>query len=328
MERKLYTKQEVIKFISEEKKMVLSASENMLDQLPKGDWIGGTSPYFMDIDGGKITKEKIFVDDLTGVAIDFKIETYDKDNIKNIALNSFKNGFTVLIIPLDSEVGNEFGINSLTYDKIFDNPIVGHVAGFDIAKAGEESPKVYNGQSNEKITNNGVAIHIELPENKVARVEILNLFSIDKSSPEIKFPKNSFTQSECSINGKKENIAEFFNKINHKEGTPIISDCNGAIINRDVREINLEKKEVTFYTPIYHDDVYYLSNKIDDFQKSFDENLKTENVNIPYSCVCVSYYFNANLENKKIQTEGVFAFGEIAFQLLNQTLVFLEIDEV
>jgi len=327
MKRKLYTKQEVIKFISEGKKMVLSASENMLDQLPKGSWIGGTSPYFMDTDVGKFTKEKIFVDNLTDVATDFKIETYDKHSIKNIGVNSFKNGFTVLIIPGDGDTHFEFGVNSLTYDKIFNNPVVGFIAGFDLAELGQASPKVYNGETNEKITSNGVAIHIKLPDNKVARAEILNIDTIDSTSPKIKFPTTSFTQSECTINGEKSNIADYLSKIKYKEGLPIIADYNGALINRDIKVIDKEKKEVAFFSPVFHDETYYLANVIDNYHELFGEKLKTENLNILYSCICVSYYLLGNLENKTIQAEGVFAFGEIAFQLLNQTLVFLEIDE-
>ncbi|MEA2042325.1 MAG: hypothetical protein U9N85_07210 [Bacteroidota bacterium] len=328
MKRKLYTKQEVIKFISEGKKMVLSASEKMLDVLPKGNWIGGTSPYFMDTDVGKFTEEKIFVDDLTHIATDFKIEKYDKDNIKNIAINSFKNGFTVLIIPGESDTHFEFGVNSMTYDKIFNNPVVGFIAGFDLDRIGELSPKVYNGQENEKILNDGVAIHIKLPDNKVARAEILNLDTINRNSPEIKFPTTSFTQSECTINGDKANITDYLSKIEYKEGLPIIADYNGALINRDIKVIDKKKKEVTFFSPVFHDEIYYLANVIDNYHELFGKKLKTESLNIPYSVICVSYYLLGNLENKKIQAEGVFAFGEIAFQLLNQTLVFLEIDEV
>lgn len=328
MERKLYTKSEVIKFISEGRKMVLSADETILDQLPKGNWIGGTSPYFMDKTAGIFSKEKIFVDDLTNVGINFKIEKYDKNSIKNIATNSFINGFVVLIIPGDSDVHFEFGINSLTYDKIFDNPVVGYIAGFDLKDIGKVSPKVYNGLENEKLESHGIAIHIELPKNKIARAEILNLDTIDKKSPEIRFPQTSFTQSECTINGKKSNIADFLSEINYKEGLPIIANYNGALINRDIKVIDKEKKEVAFFSPVFHDETYYLANVIDNYYDLFHQKLKTENLDIPYSCVCVSYYLLGNLENKKINVEGVFAFGEIAFQLLNQTLVFLEIDNI
>lgn len=308
--------------------MVLSANEKTLDQLPKGNWIGGTSPYFMDKIEGVFSTEKIFVDDLTDTATNFKIEIYDKNSIKNIANNSFENGFTVLIIPGDSDTHFEFGINSLTYDKIFENPVVGFIAGFDLDKLGTASPKIYNGQEKEKNNEKAVAIHIELPDNKIARAEILNLDTIDKNSPKIKFPKTSFTQSECTINGEKSNIAAFLSKINYKEGLPIIADYNGALINRDIKLIDNKKKEVAFFSPVFHDETYYLANVIDNYHELFSEKLKTEGLTIPYSCICVSYYLLGNLNGKKINTEGVFAFGEIAFQLLNQTLVFLEIDEV
>ena len=327
MERKLYTKLEVIEFIRAGKQLVLSGDEDLLDQLPKGNWIGGTSPYFMDNNGGVFSTGKIFVDDFTNIASGFKIESYDKNSIKKIAAESFHNGFIVLIIPGDSETLFEFGINSLSYDKIFDNPVVGFVAGFDMAKMGKSSPKVYNGLTGEKLDKNGIAIHIQLPEGKVARAEILNLDTIDINSPRIRFPITSFTQSECTVNGDKTNIAEFLTHIKYKEGLPLISNYNGALINRDIKKIDIEKKEVVFFSPVFNDETYNLANVIDNYFQLFNEKLDNQGKDVVYCSLCVSYYFLGKLENKKINAEGVFAFGEIAYQLLNQTLVFLSLDE-
>ncbi len=328
MERRLYSKEDVLGFIAEGRTMVLSASENLLDELPAGNWIGGTSPYFMDKEAGQFTTEKIFVDDFTNIGTNFKIGKYDKTNMKNIALDAFGNGFSVLIVPGDSSASFEFGVNSLTYENIFNNPIVGFVAGFDLAQLGTASPKVYNGKTKEKLPDDGVVLHVELPANKVARAEILNLDTIDTKSPAIRFPKTSYTQGECTIDGKAANIAEFLTEIKYKPLMPIIANYNGALINRDIKIVDTHKNEVTFFSPVFHDETYYLANFIDNCHELFGEKLVTQGRNIPYCCICVSYYGMGNLENKKIQAEGVFAFGEIAFQLLNQTLVFLEIDEI
>lgn len=327
MERKLYTKEEVIKFISEGKKMVLSAGENILDQLPKGDWIAGTSPYFMNTDAGICTENKIFVDDFTNTVEDVKIKKYNKNNIKNIAVDAFENGLTVLILSMDSDTLVEFSINSFNYEEIFTNPIVGFVAGCNFEELSKTCPKSYNGQTGEKYNEEAVAIHFKLPHNKVARTEIINLETIDENSPQIQFPKTSFIQSECTIDGKEYNIADFLHKKNYKENYPIIANYSGALINRDVKKIDVENGEVSFYAPVFSDETYYLANLVDNYQELFINKASTRDFNITYSCACVSYYLMGNLENKKIDIEGVFAFGEIAFQLLNKTMVYVEIDE-
>lgn len=328
MERKLYSKQDVEKFISAGNKMVLTADENILKQLPKGNWVGGTTPYFMDKKAGIITKELIFVDDFTEIAVDFKIEQFSKENIQNIALNAYENGFSVLILPLDAPVYYEFALNSLTYQQIFQNPVVGYVAGFDFADFGNATAKVINGQTLQMSENEAIALHIQLPENKIARAEILNLDTIAPNSDTIVFEKTSFVQSDCFINGKKRNLAEYLFETKYKETAPrpLIANTNGALINRDIKNIDLEKKEVSFFSPVYAQDKYYLTNIIVDYQTLFNFELTKIELKPLYTAICVSYYLLGNFENKKINIEGVFAFGEIAYQLLNKTLVMLIID--
>lgn len=328
MKRQLYTKEEVVGFIKEGKVLVLSADEKMLNDLPKGNWIGGTSSYFMDTEGAVLCTDKIFVDDFTDIATGFKIETYTENSINNIALNTFVNGFIVIVIPTDTEVHSEFALNSLTYKNVFNNPLVGYVAGYDLQRTNEKlSSYVYNGLNQDKITDQAIALHIELPKNKIARAEILNIDTIDKSSPKIQFPRTGFLQSECLIDGKLSNIAEYFNKINY-DGLPIIANNNGALINKDIKNISADAKEVSFYSPIFNDETYFLVNNVDDYQKVFEKRLQIEELDVPYSCLCVSFYLRGNLNGKKINTEAVFTFGEIAFQLLNKTVVYLEIDDV
>ncbi len=330
MERKLYTKNEVIDFISKRKTMVLSADETILTQLPKGNWIGGTTPYFMDKTAGTLSKEMIFVDDFSEIAIDSKIELFTEKQISDICRNSFENGFTVLILPLGADVYTNFGLNSLEYEHIFKNPVVGFVAGFDFDDLGKAQAKVISGQDLDLVSDKAVAIHIQLPTNKIARAEIFNLDTIQPNSVEIVFPKTSFTQSECTINGIKANLAEYLTQIQYKEKAPrpLIANTNGALINRDIKNIDLENKEVSFFSPLYEGDTYYLANIINDYQADFNERLKELENKPVYCSICVSYYLLGNLENKNINIEGAFAFGEIAFQLLNKTLVFLQLDTI
>jgi hypothetical protein len=46
--------------------LMLAGEENLLAALPPGNWIGGTSPYFMAREGGCLCKDKIFVTQIPG----------------------------------------------------------------------------------------------------------------------------------------------------------------------------------------------------------------------------------------------------------------------
>ncbi len=346
MKRQLYSIDEVVQFIEEGRYLVISGGEDILSKLPKGNWIGGTSTYFMNVDHAVHTKNKVFVDDLTDIGINYDIRLYSNEDIKNIAVDAFDNGFTVVIIPNGSSVYNEFSLHSLSYDQIFNNPVVGFISGvledevaerYGIGNACDNNenksdkvylPLVFDGRMPKMYGDYAVAIHVELPDNKMARAEVLNVETIDKKSPTITFPKTSFTQSDCLINGEKHNIADFLIEVGYQSNYNLVADYNGFIVSRDIKEINPLMKEVSFFSPVFDDEVYYLANRIDDYKELFDKNLLYYNKdNVPYSCICISYYMRGSLNNKKINMEGVFGFGEIAFHTLNRTLVFLEIDE-
>ncbi len=322
--RKSYTIDEVTSFINNGRILSLSGDEKILNKLPKGSWIAGTTPYFMDTVGGLFTEERIFVDDLTDFVEDVKIKIYDKQNIENIATDGFDNGFTILILPLNSDALTQFAYNSLNFKEIYKNPIIGYVAGMNLKLLGSQTAKTYYGPNTKQLENEGVAIHVKLKNNQIASTEIINLNTIDENSPTIIFPKTDFTQSKCTINGKDSNIADFITEIDYR--LPLIADYQGALINRDIKNINTKQKEVSFFSPLFKEEKYRLVNQIDNYHKKFIDSLQNVNTEqIAYSTVCVSYLGLGKLEGKQIPVTGPFAFGEISYMLLNQTLVYLKI---
>ena len=60
----LITLEETIAMINEGKILHIAADGSLLDKLPKGKWIGGTTPYFISDVGGILTKDKLFVDEI------------------------------------------------------------------------------------------------------------------------------------------------------------------------------------------------------------------------------------------------------------------------
>ena len=326
MERKLYTPQEVTEFITKGKKLVLTADEKLLDKLPKGNWIAGTIPYFMDKDGGIKSKEKIFVDDFTSFVDDFKISNYTAKTIKNIATDGFENGFTVLVISANSQAHIDFSLNSFDYENIFKNPIIGYIAGIDLDNTTTDKAYTYSGTNNEKSNDNAVAIHFKLPDNKIANVEIINIFHRCKNSPIVKFPKTGFVQSKCTIDNKEVNLADYIIENNIDIKFPLIENQNGALINKSFMKIDEQTKEVEFYAPVFNDVDYVFAEKIDNYVEKLNFATVDKREDIKYSCNCILNYLFGELENKKIKLSGATTFGEIAYQLLNQTQILLKIE--
>ncbi|NJK84617.1 MAG: hypothetical protein HC906_00165 [Bacteroidales bacterium] len=87
----------VNRLIKNNRILVLAGDEKLLAQLEKGNWIGGTIPYFMGDEGGCMTKEKIFVSDFTDYMSDNKIVLYDEKNIHDIVSDQFESGFPILL---------------------------------------------------------------------------------------------------------------------------------------------------------------------------------------------------------------------------------------
>jgi hypothetical protein len=324
MQKKLYTIAEVSEQILHGAKLVLSADESVLDQLPAGNWIGGTIPYFMTDEGGTFSKDKIFVDDMSSYGLDFTLKTYSQNDIHTITENSYENGFTILILPSGSGIHESFSINSMTYKDIFFKPITGYVSGFDLNLLGEATAKTYYGPDQARYEDRGVAMHVKIPEEKFAKIEIFNLMEIDDNSDIITFPKTAFLQTDCMINGKPANLAEYLTERNYAPGLPLIANYNGALINRSIEKVDAENKSVLFYAPVFSDEVYRLAKPIDNYYEEFQKRIEFyPDEEVIYSMLCVVYYVVGELENKKLPVSGSFTFGEVGYQLLNQTLVYL-----
>ena len=327
MERKLYTKEEVIKFIESNRYMVLTADENLLAALPKGNWIGGTIPYFMDIQGGILTKEKIFVDDFTSLGVDFRIIEFDETDIKEIANTSFGNGFTILLLPGESAILEKYALYSDNYVNIFRNPVTGYVTGCDVNEASTAIPKVFNGTTRKKYSGKAIALHVKLPDKKIARIEIVNIFKPIENSDIITFPETGFKQTECYVNGEKRFLTEYLEEKKYDTQLPLIANQAGAMINKSFRELNNETKEVKFFAPLQAYEKYMLAQKVIDYGKQFAKEIhkipQTE-----FVCNCILNHLYGKFEGKRINLNWTTTFGEIAYQLLNQTLVYLTIDEI
>ncbi len=314
--------------INEGRVLSLAGDEKMLSQLPSGNWIAGSIPYFMDEEKGVFSQDKIYVNELNTYDDEFYITVYDENTIKNIVTDSFSNGYTILIIPAFQKVHQEYSINAENIDGLFDNAITGWVSGMDLNS--DSVPKTYNGVLDVEYPDKAVAIHVKLPENKFAQIEIVNIFEQNKNNDIIEFLDDSFDVVQCRINGKITLLTAYIEENEIDTQLPLIADYSGALINVCIKEVNFERGVVSFYGPVFKGKKYLFSEDIPSYIDKFQE--ATEDISTDeteFSCNCILNYLYGGLEDKKINnTKGPITFGEIAYNLLNQTLVLLTIEDV
>jgi hypothetical protein len=89
------------------------------------------------------------------------------------------------------------------------------------------------------------------------------------------------------------------------------------------------KMDVEFFAPVFAGIQYRFANPVEDYIQSFGQQLaKMKDTPVTLSCNCILNYLYAELEGK--QTGGIvgpITFGEIAYILLNQTLVYLSVTD-
>lgn len=321
----LLSVEKVTEKIKAGKTLYLAGDEKLLKALPKGKWIGGTIPYFMDDYGGKSTSAEIFVTEQPDYVSGCTIKMYQAEELENIPEDSVENGYTVLIIPALSEVHIIYANEAPEYEKIYDRQIIGWISGVDLKDLGKVTPKVINGETGEITDKKAVALHAELPKEMYATIGIINIFK-QGNGDTIIFDKEGFSVTDCYIKGKKQNFCDYLLDKKADLKNPLVADYLGALVNVSFQSIDEKNKTVNFYAPVFKGTEYKLAAPIENYVTKFDESIPKGLDRIVFSCNCILNYLYGELEGKKTgNITGPITFGEIAHQLLNQTLVYLNI---
>jgi hypothetical protein len=308
--------------IASGKRLIIAGEKKLLESLPKGEWIGGSIPYFMDDSGGKTSRELIYANEIPAAVSAAKISSYGVADLKKIPVDSPENGFTYLILPATSPVHLEYAQNAPAYPGLFLKPIFGWISGVHLDDLGKIKPCVFDGKTGKCSDSDAIAMHCSLPAGKMAQIGIVNLFK-PGAGDSIRFEKTGFTVAEALVNGKEVNFAEYVrsNKIDTK--LPLVADYAGAMVNVSFQAVNAAT--VDLYAPVFVGVEYKIAGPVGDYVKEFNAAIPAK-VSAELSCNCILNFLYSELEGKRTPgIQGPITFGEIAYQLLNQTLVYLTI---
>lgn len=326
-ENQLLSKEEVVGKIEQGEYLVLAADEEVLGSLPAGNWIAGTIPYFMADEGGIVARDKIFVNSINGVLPSNppRIMLYDEKTISRIAQDAPEHGFTITILPATSDAHISFAQNAPDFPNMYFSPIVGWISGVHLDDLGEKTAKTGFGPAGGMLMDShAVAIHVPLPAEQTAEVNTVNLFK-EGNGAAIQFKDKGFNVGNCVINGEEMQLSAYLKDASIDTRLPLVADYCGVKINVSIQAVNDSDGTVDLYAPVFPDVTYRFAEPVDDYIKQFDAAMTTDvSDKISFSCNCILNFLYSELEGKSTKNiTGPITFGEVAYQLLNQTLVYM-----
>lgn len=320
---RLTTVDEAATLIASGRFLMIAGDEAVLRRLPAGNWIGGTIPYFMGDEGGLVTSEQVFVTEIPATAGAPTIRFYDITNLEHVCEDGPANGFTLIIIPAFSAIHSLYARKAPGFPDMFIKPIVGWIAGSHLADFGRVAPLVINGTDLTFDGERAVVMHVPLPDSEYARIEIFNRM-VQGDGDCLRFPETGFSATRCLVNGVETDFASYLATRHADIRLPLVADYGGASVNVSIKAVDAQAGRVDFYAPVFDDVEYRFAAPAD-----FGAAIGAEPDHPPlWSCNCILNYLYCGLEGRRSGSlVGPMTFGEIAYLLLNQTQVYLSIDQ-
>jgi hypothetical protein len=303
--------------------VIVAGDESLLRSLPKGNWIGGTIPYFMTPEGGRVSHTQVFVTEVPDFVRGVRIEIYDERTISRIGADSPENGYTIVILPAFSVVHRLFALEAPSYEQLFFKVVAGWIAGTHLQDIGKIAPKAFAGPIGESLADKGVAMHIDLPRGYQAKIGIVNTFE-QGHGDDIQFPTTGFEASEVIVEGRRRSVADYFGQAEFDTRLPLVANYHGTKCNVTIRSLDISGSKITFFAPVFESVTYRHAKPIGDYSERFLSAIPEDIGNTVFCCNCIHNYVHGGLEGRRTGSlQGPMTFGEIAYQLLNQTLVYV-----
>lgn len=307
--------------------LVLAGEETLLAQLPEGNWIGGTIPYFMTGEGGCLCTDRIFATELPDYVTDVEVRTHEVADLPHIYGRYEGNPVSLIILPYGSAVHAEFALNAPNYAGFATHPLIGWVAGTRLDAGGTVAPACFCGGAT-ALPDRAVELRFQLPPKRHARIDVINLFE-QGVGDSLRFPKGGLVVKDVLVNGTSRAFAEYLAESGQDLRLPLVADYCNTLVNVGIKQVRAETGEVEFFGPVWPEIDYRQALPMEDYVTAFERRLgEIPAGRIIFSCNCVLNYLYSNLEGRRTGSiVGPMTFGEVAYQLLNQTLVYLTIEE-
>jgi hypothetical protein len=306
----------------------VAGDEALLRQLPRGNWIGGTIPYFITPAGGAVDRERIFVTPLARGLTLAGVRTYRETEVERVYAELPAHGFGVMIAPAASPVHLSFALNAPSYRDFAARPLVGWISGVHLSELGKRKPLAFDGTTGRALDQEAVVMQVAVPEGKAAEVHILNIFQAG-DGPAITFPSSGFQAGEVEVDGVRRNLARYVKEAGLDTRLPLVADYCGTSVNVSFQGVDHDKGEVAFYAPVFAGLRYHHARPVADYVNEFSSRIPQGiEPRVAFSCNCILNFLYSGMEGRKVGGPPCpITFGEIGYQLLNQTMAYLTIDD-
>lgn len=191
---------------------------------------------------------------------------------------------------------------------------------------GVVKPVVFDGATGQRHEDGAVLLHVLTANAAEPKLDIINIFQQGTDEDFVfTFPEVGFSAKTALLHGKEIDLATYLTEKNVDTRLPLVANYAGAMINVSFQKVDTASGVVEFYAPVFPGVEYRLAAPQGDYAQSFGAQAGTVGANV-LSCNCILNYLYGELAGK---TTGGFTgpvtFGEIAYILLNQTLVKLEL---
>ncbi|SOC03101.1 DUF6976 family protein [Rhodobacter maris] len=327
MKNEMLTVSEVSSRIEAGDVMVIAGDEALLAQLPKGAWIGGTTVYFVTETGGAVVRDRLFCTTISA-ATGATPRHLDVAGLPGISAGYKPGGVTMIMIPAFSVAHSQFAVDGQSYPGLFDQPLAGWITGVHLDEIGKRAPKVFDGTTGIGHDEGAVLLHVALPESVSIDLDILNIFARgDDAKLSFVFDESGFVAKTAMVNGERVNLAAYITENKIDTRLPLVANYAGALVNVSIQSADPETGEVKFYAPVVAGVEYRLANALGSYAQAFAQGAGDAGAG-QYSCNCILNYLYGELEGQRTGGfTGPVTFGEIAYILLNQTLVRMDINE-
>lgn len=292
--------------------LLVAGDEALLAELPRGRWIGGTAPPPLETQG---RTDQLVVTELPGTVSGVSIRSYDLDTLPRLADWAPENGFTVLVIPAFTPLHAAYAEGVFRFEGLFNRPLVGWIAGVAPDLVGHRPPKVFDGQTGASSNQFAIAAHVSLPPRLAPHVHIANPHQPGDGDP-LGFSTAGFSTRQCLVGGRTVDLLDHMREHGIDPGRPLIADCFGTPVNVSIRAVDEATGTVHFWAPVFPNLRYRFAAPP---PPGMGPHLPA-GVRPAFACSCVM--------NATPASAGPLAFGEIAYVLHNQTMVYLTIDPV
>jgi hypothetical protein len=264
----------------------------------------------------------VYIDEIQLPVSAWKIQAYTSAGLRTVATDAYANGFSYIIIPANTEAHLEYALHAPEYPEIFLKPVIGWIAGVHLDDLSRAAPVVFDGRSATCLSEGAVVLHIELPAKYQPMVHTINLFH-PGTGPSIQFDKAGFEATHAIVDGKTVDFAAYIKGIAADVSLPLVADYAGTNINVSIKTIDLAAGKISFFAPVFPGVEYRLAAPMGDYAAAFSREVP-KNAHPVLACNCILNYVFGKLDGKQTKPfVGPITFGEIAHQLVNQTLVYI-----